>query len=226
MWDQLLEILQSSSTWSGDASVWVRIWDHLWVSIVATAIAGMLVGPVALWLAHTRRGADLASAVVNVGRAVPSFGILAIAVLVLVNVGAGIGTPWPVMAALIALAAPPIFTHTIAGIQGVPAATVEAARGMGFSELGVLRSVEIPMALPILMEGVRIALVQGIATATLGALSGWGGLGRYIIDGFQQQDRGELVFGAFLVALMAVTAETVFGILQRRFTPPGILPAT
>ncbi len=159
---------------------------------------------------------------VNIGRAVPSFGILAISFLILVQMGAGVGEPWAVLVALIALAAPPMFTNTIAGIQSVEPATVEAARGMGLTETGVLRGVEIPLAMPLLLEGVRIGLVQVIATATLGALVAWGGLGRYIVDGFAQQDVGELIVGAVLVGLLAIAAELGVSRLGRSAHPRGV----
>jgi ABC-type proline/glycine betaine transport system permease subunit len=121
-----------------------------------------------------------------------------------------------------ALAAPPIFTNTVAGVQSVPPSTVEAARGMGLTEFGVLIDIEVPMAIPLIMEGVRIAFVQVIATATLGAIVAWGGLGRYIIDGFAVQDNGEILFGALAVGLLAVLAEVGFSAIQRNITPRGL----
>jgi osmoprotectant transport system permease protein len=160
--------------------------------VAAVLIAGVLVLPLAIWLGHIRKGSDIATAVVNIGRAVPSFGVLAIAFLIFVQIGAGIGEPWAVLVALIALAAPPMFTNTVAGIQTVEPSTLESARGMGLTEREVLTSVELPLSMPLIVEGVRIAFVQVIATATLGALVAWGGLGRFIVDGFAQQDLGEV----------------------------------
>jgi osmoprotectant transport system permease protein len=174
-----------------------------------------------VWLGHIRRGSGIATAVVNIGRAIPSFGILAIAFLVLVQMGAGIGEPWAVLVALVALAAPPMFTNTVAGIQAVEPATVESARGMGLTEREVLTGVELPLSMPLVMEGVRIAFVQVIATATLGALVAWGGLGRFIVDGFAQQDVGELIVGAVLVGLLAILAELGLSALQRATAPRG-----
>jgi osmoprotectant transport system permease protein len=158
---------------------------------------------------------------VNIGRALPSFGILAISFLVLVQMGAGVGEPWAVLVALIALAAPPLFTNTVTGIQSVEAATVEAARGMGLTGREVLSGVELPLSMPLVMEGLRIATVQVIATATLGALVAWGGLGRYIVDGFARQDMGRLLVGAVLVGLLAIVAELGLGSMQRAATPRG-----
>lgn len=220
LWQEIVDFLSEETTWSGPTSIWARLGEHLWVSVVATLVAVVLVMPLGLWLGHIRRGADIATAVVNVGRAIPSFGILVLTVLVLVEFGVSVLSPWPVLVALVALAAPPVFTNTIAGIQGVPPFTVEAARGMGLREREVLADVELPLASPVIMEGVRIAFVQVIATATLGALVAWGGLGRFIVDGFATQDDGEVVVGAFLVAFLAVVAELGLTWAQKRVAPP------
>jgi osmoprotectant transport system permease protein len=220
LWQEIVDFLSEPTTWSGSNSIWARLGEHLWVSVAATLVAVVLVMPLGLWLGHVRRATDIATAVVNVGRAIPSFGILVLTVLVLVEVGVSVLSPWPVLVALVALAAPPIFTNTIAGIQGVSRFTVEAARGMGLREREVLTGVELPLASPVIMEGVRIAFVQVIATATLGALVAWGGLGRFIVDGFATQDDGKVVVGAFLVALLAVVAELGLTWAQKRLAPP------
>ena len=222
VWEEVREFLAEPSTWSGPTSIWARLSEHLLVSVAAVIVAAVLVLPLAIWLGHIRRGADIATAVVNIGRAIPSFGVLAIAFLVFVQIGAGIGEPWAVLVALIALAAPPMFTNTIAGIQTVESSTLESARGMGLTEREVLTSVEIPLSMPLIVEGVRIAFVQVIATATLGALVAWGGLGRFIVDGFAQQDVGELIVGAVLVGLLAIAAELGLSATQRATTPRGL----
>ncbi len=216
--EELREFLAQPETWSGPSSIWARSWEHLWVSVAATVIAILLVLPFALWLGHIRKGTTTATAVVNIGRAVPSFGVLAISFMLFVQIGQGVSTPWPVMVALIALAGPPIFTNTIAGLEGVDEATIEAARGMGLTESEVLRQVELPLSFPVIMEGIRIAFVQVIATATLGAIVAWGGLGRFIIDGFAGQDRGEIIVGAVLVGVLAISAEFGLTRLQSALT--------
>lgn len=222
IWDQFVDYVADPATWSGPGSFWIRLFDHVWVSVAATVIAFVLVFPMALYLGHIRKGSQAATAVVNIGRALPSFGILAIAFVVLVEMGAGVGTPWSILVALIALAAPPVFTNTIAGIQAVEPATIEAARGMGLTERQILVGIELPMAMPLVMEGLRIAFVQVIATATLGAIVAWGGLGRYIIDGFAVRDNGEILFGALAVGLLAIIAEFGFSLIQRAVTPKGL----
>lgn len=225
LWDQVVEFLTDPSTWSGPNSVPALLWEHIWVSVVATVIAGLVIFPLALWLGHKRRGADIAGAVVNIGRAVPSFGVLVLTVMVLLELGFSVLTVWPVMIALIALAAPPIFTNTVAAVQGVAPSIVEAGRGMGLTEPQLIRGVEVPLASPVIIEGVRIALVQVIATATLGALVAWGGLGRLIVDGFSQQNQGMVVVGAILVALLAVVAEVGLTLAQKAATPKGLRPS-
>ena len=222
VWESMQEFLSDPATWSGPDSIWTRLGEHIWVSVAAVIVAGVLVLPPAVWLGHNRKGSVIATAVVNMGRAIPSFGILAISFLVLVQMGAGIGEPWAVLVALVALAAPPMFTNTIAGIQAVETSTVESARGMGLTEREVLTGVELPLSMPLIMEGLRIAFVQVIATATLGALVAWGGLGRYIVDGFARQDMGRLIVGALLVGLLAVIAEFGFSAMQRATTPRGL----
>lgn len=221
-WNSLVEYATDPATWTGPGSFWERLFQHIWVSVAATLIAIVLVFPLALYLGHIRKGSQAASAVVNIGRAIPSFGILALAFLLLVEMGAGVGTPWSVLVALIALAAPPIFTNTVAGIQSVPPATVEAARGMGLTGRDVLTDIELPMAMPLVMEGIRIAFVQVIATATLGAIVAWGGLGRYIIDGFAVRNTGEILFGAIAVGVLAIIAEVGFGAIEKAVTPRGL----
>lgn len=221
-WESFVEFVSDPTTWSGPASFWVRIFEHMWVSVAATLIAMVLVFPAALWLGHIRKGSKAASVIVNIGRAIPSFGILAFAVLVFVQIGINILSPWPVVVALVALAAPPIFTNTVVGIQSVRPATIEAARGMGLTERGVLMEIELPLAMPLVMEGIRIAFVQVVATATLGAIVAWGGLGRYIIDGFAQRDTGQIIFGALAVGVLAVGAEFLFSRVESGVTPRGL----
>ncbi len=215
------EFLSESSTWSGSGSIPVRLWEHMWISTLSMAIAAVLILPPAVWIAHRRKGALLASSVVNIGRAVPSFGILAIAVLWFLGV-VGLG-PWLAFPALIALAAPPMFTNTVAAFETVSPGVLEAARGMGMTERRIVTRVELPLALPVIMEGIRIAYVQVIATATLAALVAGPGLGRFIVDGFaKRRGEGELFIGAVLVGLLAVMVEKAFTALEKKATPEGV----
>jgi osmoprotectant transport system permease protein len=182
--------------------------------------------PLGLAIGHTRRWEGAVVAITNVGRAVPSIGILGIAyVLTLPLVAAlelrNIGTPATVIA-LIALAIPPIVVNAYTGIRDVDPDTVEAARGMGMSGRQVLRRVEVPIALPVILAGVRTSSVQVIATATLGAILSTGGLGRYIVDGFAQLDEPQMVGGAILVMLLVLVSEAAFAFAQRQVVSPGL----
>jgi osmoprotectant transport system permease protein len=228
--------------WSGDDGIPVRVGEHLLLSAVPLVVA-LLVGlPLAAWVGHTGRFAGLAINVSNIGRAVPSLAIMALAAILLnrwlVELGlrreAGeIST----IVAMAALAIPPIVTNTYVGISEVERELVEAARGMGMTALQVLRRVEVPLAMPVIIAGVRTAAVQVVATATLGAVFGTGGLGRYIIDGIAQRKYEEVFAGALIVAAMSIGTELAFAVVERRsvsdaltgrptepFREPGQLP--
>lgn len=216
--EELRLFLGDPGAWWGTGSIPFRLGEHLLLSAAAVIMAALLVIPPALWAAHRRRGVTAAAAVVNIGRAVPTFGIL---VVVVVWLGLG---PWPALVALVALSGPPMFTNTVAGVMAVDPAVVESAWGTGMTSWGVLTGVELPLALPVMAEGLRIAISQVIATATLSALAAGGGLGRFIVDGFAQRDQGELLVGAVLVAALAVVVEMAFTRGQRRLIPEGIAP--
>ncbi len=209
--------------WVGDRGILVRLYEHVFISAVSTAAAAAIALPPALILAHARRGAFFANALVNVGRAVPSFGIVILAAPITLRLGLGLAS-WPTFLALLALALPPIFTNAYVGVAGVSASAVDAARGMGLKEREILLGIELPYAAPVVIAGVRIALVQVIATATIGAVLTFGGLGRFIIDGFAKGagGRAEVLVGATLVALLALGAEKGLTFLERRVLPAGV----
>ncbi|HEY7875640.1 MAG TPA: ABC transporter permease [Actinomycetota bacterium] len=199
--------------WSGSDGVPARVLEHLQMSFGAVLLAALIALPVGLYIGHTRKGTFVAVSIANLGRAIPSFAILALAVPFL-----GIGFK-PTLVTLVVLAIPPILTNTYVGVQGVDRDTVESARGMGMTGGQVLRRLELPLSVPLMLAGLRTSAVQVVATATLAALIGWGGLGRYIIDGFATGDRVEVVAGAILVAVVAILTETVFGVVQRALSP-------
>ena len=200
--------------WQGADGIPTRIAEHLWLSGLAVAIAAAAAIPLGLYLGHTGRGAFLALNVANVGRALPSLAILALALPAVLSLGLGLGF-WPTLVAMVPLAIPPILTNTFVGIRDTDRDIIEAARGMGMREDQVLLAVELPHGLPILLAGLRTASVNVIATATLGALVAGGGLGRYIIDGFALQEHERLFSGALLVALLALGTELGFALLER-----------
>jgi len=206
--------------WQGIDGIPNRMWEHIQMTALSTGVAAVVAIPPAIILAHKKIGGVLVVAGVNIARAVPSFAIVAIALPITIRLGLGLGF-WPTFLALLFLAVPPMFSNTYAGITGVDPALVESARGMGLTERQTMTRIEVPVALPVIIAGLRIATVQVIATATLGALVAWGGLGRYIIDGFATQDIPEVFAGGILVALLAITAELAFNIFERAVTPAG-----
>jgi osmoprotectant transport system permease protein len=143
---------------------------------------------------------------------------VSIALPISLRYGFGLGF-WPTAVALVALAIPPIFTNTHAGITSIDPSVVDAARGMGMRGSQVLWRVEAPNAMPLMLTGLRISAVQVVATATLGAFVGFGGLGAFINEGFRQLDDGKLLTGAVLVAMLAIATELLFGVGQRLLTP-------
>jgi osmoprotectant transport system permease protein len=217
-WQQMLDYLGSDAAWSGRNGLPALTWAHLKVSIVAVLLSAGVAVPAGVVLGHVKRGALAAVTVVNIGRAIPSFAILALLLPFSLRYGFGLGF-WPTFVALVVLALPPIFTNTYAGIVGVDPAVVDAARGMGMRGGEVLWRVEAPNALPLLLTGLRVSAVQVVATATLGAFVGFGGLGAFINEGYRQLDDGKLLTGAVLVAILAIITELLFGVVQRWLTP-------
>jgi osmoprotectant transport system permease protein len=205
--------LTDPANWSGPAGIPTRVLEHVWMSVLAVASASVVAVPVGLWIGHRRRGSLVAVTVVNIGRAVPAFGILA-----LVFIGTGRLGFLPAYITLVILSLVPLFVNSVTGVEEVDADVVDAARGMGLSERQVLWRVELPLAMPLVLTGVRLALVDVIATATLAALVAWGGLGRFIIDGFAQLDQGELVTGAIFVAIVAVVGDRTIQWAEGRVT--------
>jgi osmoprotectant transport system permease protein len=199
--------------WEGSFGIPTRLWEHVQMSVLATLAAAALALPVGIVLGHYGRGGNLAMNVSNVGRAVPSFAILVFAVQLF-----GIGAV-PAFIALVALAVPPIITNAYVGMRDVDPELREAARGLGMREHVQVLRIEMPVALPVIMAGIRTAGVQVVATATLAAVVAWGGLGRYIVDGFAQRDFPQIFAGAILVAGLAFVAELGLAGLQWLATP-------
>jgi osmoprotectant transport system permease protein len=218
---EALKWLVDSENYSGETGIPFRIYEHLQMSIQAVLVAALIALPVGMYVGHKRRFEFLAVSVGNIGRALPSFGILGFAFVFTNNWPGTLGF-WATFVTLTLLAIPPLLTNTYVGIKGVDADTIEAARGMGMTEFEILRKLEIPVSIPLIVGGARIAAVQVVATATLGALVAWGGLGRFIIDGKSQGDSAQLLGGAILVALLAVLTEVAFSVLERVVAPKGL----
>jgi osmoprotectant transport system permease protein len=205
--------------WQGVNGIPHRLAEHVTMSVVCILVAAAFSLPLGIWLGHLGKGGMVAVNVSNIGRAIPSFAILVVAIE-FVGIGAR-----PAEIALIALAIPPMITNSYVGVRGVDADIRETAVGMGMRGRQVLWRVELPMAMPLIMAGVRTAAVQVVATATLAAVVAWGGLGRYIVDGLAQRDNVQVFAGAVLVAALSVVTELVLGFVQRAVVPSGLTDA-
>jgi len=197
------------ANWHGVNGVPRRVLEHLTLWAWSMAIACAIAVPGGLLLGRSRRTGTVTVNVANIGRAIPSFAVIVLSVIWL-----GLGNA-PVVVALVLLAVPPIFTFAFTGVRQVDAATVESARGMGMTEARILRSVQVPLALPLILNGLRLSSAAVIATAPLAALVGSGGLGRYVIDGFAVRDFAEVSAGVTLVVTLVVCNELLFAGLVR-----------
>ncbi len=212
----LLQWFSDPLQWQGPDAIPARVVEHLYYVGVAMFWALLIALPVGIGLGHLGRGGWLAINLSNIGRAIPEFGIV-----ILVFMIAGFGN-LPILIALVALALPPLITNSYVGMRQVDADLVEAARAMGLRRWQCLLQVELPIALPLIMAGLRTAAVQVMATATLAAYVGLGGLGRYLIDGLAVRDMVGVVAGALLVAALALTLEGALALLQRTLVSPAL----
>jgi osmoprotectant transport system permease protein len=214
--NEVIAWLTDPAQWSGPDGIPVRTLQHLWYSVLATVIAAAIALPIGVYIGHTGRGAVFAVNLTNLGRAIPSLGII---ILMFTVFGFGIA---PVLITLFALAIPPIVTNSYIGVRSVDPDVRQAAEGMGMRGRQVLWQVELPMAMPLIMAGIRTSAVQVVATATLAAFVGLGGLGRYLIDGLAQRDIAEVVGGAILVAALSLLTELVLGRVQTMVVSKGL----
>lgn len=222
--EQTVAWLTDPANWSGPAGIPTRLVEHLLVSGSALALTIAIALPIGLLVGHTRRGASLAINLANLGRALPTLAVITIVLPVTAALDPQLGFKfYPTMIALVILGIPPILVNTYVGISGVDPELVESARGMGMREGQILRRVEIPVALPVLAGGIRSAASQIVATATLGAIFGGVGLGRYLVEGIAQNDNGKIFGGVTLVAALCLATEMVFALIQRRVTSPGLV---
>jgi osmoprotectant transport system permease protein len=218
---EVVDWLASPQHWSGSDGIPNRIGEHLLLSGLTTVVAVLIALPLGVVCGHLGRGGFLAINVANFGRALPSLALLALMLPLAFSLKLGLGF-WPTFLALVPLGIPPILTNSFVAVREVDRDVVEAARGMGFRERQVLREVELPIAAPLIIAGVRNAAVAIVATATLGALVAGGGLGRYIVDGLARQEYPRLFVGALLVALLSVSVELAFGVLERGMVSAGV----
>jgi osmoprotectant transport system permease protein len=205
--------LTSSEQWSGPDGIPARLLEHIWYSALGVVLAALIALPAGLLIGHTGRGSLGANTLSNFGRALPTLGVVIIVFRI---------EPlsiWPVLAALVVIAIPPILLNTEVGIRSIDPTIRDAARGMGMTGWQALWRVEVPLAMPLILAGLRSATGQVIATATIAAYVGLGGLGRFIIDGYSVRDIGEITGGAVVVAVLALLVEGGFALLQRALGP-------
>ncbi|MER5177246.1 ABC transporter permease [Streptomyces sp. NPDC002896] len=205
-----------SAHWHGYDGIPQRVLEHIGYSLMALAIAAAIGLPVGLVTGHTGRGGNALAFIATAARALPSFGLL---VLMFVLLGLGL---LPVMIPLVVLAIPPILVTTYEAVRSVDPSPVDAARGMGMHESRILFQVELPVALPLILSGLRSAAIQIVSTATIAAYVSLGGLGRYIVDGLYQRNYEKVVGGATLVAVMALATLAVFWAVTRIAVSPGV----
>lgn len=212
------------SNWWGSSGIMARLVEHAEMSGAAMVAAILLAVPAAVWFGHRRRFGLAAINVSNIGRAIPSFAILVIGVQLFGLHDVPIVGSWFVFVALVVLAIPPMVTNAYVGMAEVPDDLRDAGRGMGLSERQQLFDVELPVALPLILGGIRTSAVQVVATATIAAQVGSGGLGRFIIEGLAlgPTANDEVFAGALLVALFALATEGVLALVQRLVTPVGL----
>jgi osmoprotectant transport system permease protein len=222
--ESTLRWLADGANWAGTGGILARLAEHLALSGVSLAVALAVALPVGIWIGHTGRFAALAVNAANLWRALPSLALIGIVLPITAAIDPQLGFKvYPTLIAMIVLALPPILVNTQAGIAGVDRDLVEAARAMGMREGQVVRRLELPLALPAILAGIRSAAVQVVATLTLGAIFGSGGLGRLLVEGIAQRDDGMTYGGVVLVAALALTVEGGFVVLLRLIQAPGLL---
>ncbi len=211
------------ANWSGPAGIPNRLLEHVALSGASMAIAMIVAIPIGIWIGHTGRFTSFAVNLANLGRALPSLAVigLVLPLTVVIDPQAGFKV-YPTLVAMVVRAIPPILVTAQAGVAGVDRDLVEAARAMGMTEGQLVRRVELPLALGPIVAGLRSAAVQVVATATLGAIFGGGGLGRYLVEGIAQRDDGMTFGGVALVAALALAVEAGFALLQRMIRSPGL----
>ncbi|GAA4207950.1 ABC transporter permease subunit [Microbispora amethystogenes] len=213
----LADFFGDAAHWSGPDGIPARLLEHLGYSAAAFLVAALIAVPLGMLIGHTGRGALLVVVAANAARALPTLGLLVLVVLL-----AGVGTVLPVLVPLIVLAVPPILVNTYEGLRGVDADLRDAAYGMGLRGRQVLFRTLTPVALPLILLGLRLSAIQVVSTATVAAFVGLGGLGRFIIDGLATKAYSSVIGGAVLVAALALAVQFGFLLLDRVVVSPGV----
>ncbi|WP_377645488.1 ABC transporter permease [Oryzobacter terrae] len=213
------------ANWSGEDGIPARLLEHLQYTLLSLLVAAVIAIPLGLWVGHTGRARWLVS-LANSLRAVPTLGLLFVVALWLgPKIQGDLAFTLPSILVLALLAIPPLLAGTYAGIEAVDPAARDAAKGVGMTGAQVLRQVELPNALPLLYSGIRSAVLQVVATATIAAYIGLGGLGRYLIDGIALGDYARAAGGAVIVAVLALLLDGLLALAQRRTVSPGLTGA-
>jgi osmoprotectant transport system permease protein len=219
----LVDWFTDPAHWSGPAGVPTRVVEHLTYSGITLLVAAAVGIAAGLWVGHTGRGRVAVAGLANALRALPTLGLLILAVLLLAPALAGSAAfVVPALLALVVLAIPPVLTATYAGIAGVDPAARDAAAGLGMTSWQVLWRVEVPCATPLIFSGLRSATLQLVSTATVASYVSLGGLGRYLLDGQAVRDYPQMLAGALLVAALALILDAVFALAQRVAVPRGL----
>lgn len=213
----LFTYISSAANWSGPDGITHFLLQHLGYTAAAVAIAAVIAIPLGIVIGHTGRGGLLVIGVSNAARAIPSLGLLILVVLLL---GTGIG---PIIGVLALLALPAILTATSAGVDGADQGAVHAARALGMTPSQIVAKVEWPLALPLVISGLRSATLQVVATATVAAFTAGGGLGRLLITGQATSNYSQMFAGALLIAALAIVLDVLLGgagwLVGRRTSP-------
>ena len=213
MINEMLSYFAQGANWAGEAGIPARLGEHLWYSFLAVAAAVVVAFPVGVFIGHTGTGKVFLVSASNVLRALPSLGIMTLLVLLM-----GIGL-LPPLAALVLIAIPPILAGVYAGVANVDPEVVDAARAIGMKDSRIILQVELPLALPLILGGLRGAILQVVATATIAAYVNLGGLGRYIFDGLALYDYGQVLVGAVLVTGLALVLDGLLALAARALSP-------
>jgi osmoprotectant transport system permease protein len=213
----LLEFFGKADNWSGPAGIPMRLLEHLEFSVLALILAVVIAIPLGLLIGHTGKGGLGVVITANLARALPTLGLLVLFVLLL-----GTASILPVVIPLVLLAVPPILVNTFEGVRGVDPELRDAAYGMGLRGGQVLGRVLVPVALPLILLGLRLSAIQVVATTTIAAYTGLGGLGRFVIDGFATQDYASVVGGSVLIVLFALVVQVLFTVARRVTVSPGV----
>lgn len=221
----VLTFLTTSAHWHGPDGIPTRLLEHIAYSLIAVMIAAVIALPIGLLIGHTGKGTVVVAGIANSLRALPTFGLLILFVVLISPHIHGKGDAAyliPSEIVLVLLAIPSILSNTYAGVQNVEPAARDAAAGMGMTGAQVLFKVELPCALPLIISGLRSATLQVIATATIASYVSLGGLGRFVFDGQSQQDYPQMAAGALLVAVLAMISDLLLAVLQRGIVSRGI----